>query len=165
MIYWRHMVSTNKVIIGSGAKQDTSQDQGWGLLNQFPPLRYFPNFSALSKHPFVLEYHVYIWQVSPQLSCGDSCQIWMWLKESNSHFCKIENFGYGEINERSFSNPHPWINAKLLPIRPSVTSYSIMSINMITLFSRICILKCRLLNIGTICVPLIHGLSGTSGWN
>ena len=81
---------------------------GWGLLSQFPPFRYFPNFSALSKHPFVLEYHVYIWQVSPQLSCGDSCQIWMWLKESNSHFCRIENFGYGEINERSFSNPHPW---------------------------------------------------------
>ena len=30
----------------------------------------------------------------------------MWLKESNSYFCKIENFAYGEINERSFSNPH-----------------------------------------------------------
>ena len=24
------------------------------------------------------------------------------------YFCKIENFAYGEINERSFSNPHPW---------------------------------------------------------
>ena len=23
------------------------------------------------------------------------------------YFCKIENFAYGEINERSFSNPHP----------------------------------------------------------
>ena len=23
------------------------------------------------------------------------------------YFCKIENFTYGEINERSFSNPHP----------------------------------------------------------
>ena len=22
---------------------------------------------------------------------------------------KIENFAYGEISERSFSNPHPWI--------------------------------------------------------
>ena len=30
----------------------------------------------------------------------------MWLKESNKYFCKIENFAYGEINERSFSNPH-----------------------------------------------------------
>ena len=25
------------------------------------------------------------------------------------YFCHIENFAYGEINERSFSNPHPWI--------------------------------------------------------
>ena len=24
------------------------------------------------------------------------------------HFCKIENFTYGEINEQSFSNPHLW---------------------------------------------------------
>ena len=45
-----------------------------------------------------------------QLSCGDTCQIWMWCKESNMHFCKIENFAYGEINERSFSNPHPGWN-------------------------------------------------------
>ena len=26
------------------------------------------------------------------------------------YFCKIENFAYGEINERSFSNPTPgWL--------------------------------------------------------
>ena len=31
----------------------------------------------------------------------------MWFKESSSYFCKTENFGYGEINERSFSNPTP----------------------------------------------------------
>ena len=24
------------------------------------------------------------------------------------YFCQVENFAYGEINERSFSNPHPW---------------------------------------------------------
>ena len=81
--------------------------QGWGLLSRFPPFRSFPNFSALSKHTLDIEYHVYIWQVSPQLSCGDTCQIWKWFKESNRYFCKIENFANGEINERSFSNPHP----------------------------------------------------------
>ena len=32
----------------------------------------------------------------------------MWLKESDRYLCKIENFAYGEINERNFSNPHPW---------------------------------------------------------
>ena len=70
--------------------------QGWVLLNQCPPFRYFPIFLA------------YIWLVSPQLSCGDTCQIWMWSKESNRFFRKIVNCAYGEINERSFSNPRPW---------------------------------------------------------
>ena len=81
--------------------------QGWGSLSQFPPFRYFPKFSALSKHTLPVEYHVYIWEVSPQPSCGDTCQIWMWFEESNMYFREIENSAYGEINERSFSNPHP----------------------------------------------------------
>ena len=55
-----------------------------------------------------IEYHVHIWQVSLQLSCGDTCQIWMTFKEYNRYFCQIENFAYGEIDERNFSNPHPW---------------------------------------------------------
>ena len=37
----------------------TSSRQGWGLLSQFPPFRYFLNFSALSKvifkHTLVIE--------------------------------------------------------------------------------------------------------------
>ena len=31
----------------------------------------------------------------------------MWFRESNRYFRNIENFAYGEISERSFSNPHP----------------------------------------------------------
>ena len=53
-------------------------------------------------------YHVYIWQLPPQLSCSDTCQIWMWFEEPDMYFCHIENIAYGEINERSFrKNPHP----------------------------------------------------------
>ena len=48
---------------------------GWGLLRQFSTFRYFPKFSAMSKHTLAIEYHVYIWQVSPQLSCGGTLQI------------------------------------------------------------------------------------------
>ena len=81
---------------------------GWGLLSQFPPFCYFPKFSALSKHMLAIEHHIYIWQVSPQPSCGNSCQIWMWCKEFNRYFSKIENFAYGKIDEWSFSNPQPW---------------------------------------------------------
>ena len=80
---------------------------GWGLLNQFPPFCYFPNFSTLWKHTLDIEHHMNIWQVSPQLSCGDTCQISMWFKEFNRYFCRIEYFTYGVISEQSFSNPHP----------------------------------------------------------
>ena len=81
---------------------------GWGLLSQFPPFRYFPNFSASSKHTLAIEYHVYIWQVSPQLSYSDTWRIWKLIEESNMYCFHIENFADGEIYERSFSNSHPW---------------------------------------------------------
>ena len=55
---------------------------GWGLLGRFF-FRYFSGFSYLSKQWLPIAYHVHIWQLSPQLSCGDNCQIWMWFKESN----------------------------------------------------------------------------------
>ena len=32
------------------------------------------------------------------------------------YFCQIENFAYGEINERSFSNPHPCTVAETVAI-------------------------------------------------
>ena len=88
--------------------------QGWGWLSQFV-LFYFPNFSVLLKHTLAIEYHVYIWRVSPQLNYGDTCQIWMWFKEYNRYFCKIENFAYGEINERSFNSPHPKVTYPTAP--------------------------------------------------
>ena len=96
--------------------------QGWELLSQFSPFRYFPHFLLLSKQTLAIEYHVYIWQVSPQLSCGDTCQIWMWFRESNRYFCKIENFAYGEISERSFSNPHPWTTDKINALKRTNSS-------------------------------------------
>ena len=80
-----------------------SEGPGWGLLSQFSTFRYFPNFSTSPKYMPTIEYHVDIWQVSPQLSCGDTCQIWMWFKECN----RIENFAYRDIDRRSCSNPHP----------------------------------------------------------
>ena len=69
----------------------------------------FPDFSPLPKHWLPIEYHFYICQVSQQLSCGDTWQIWKWLQESNWYICKIENFPYREINKRYFSKPHPWL--------------------------------------------------------
>ena len=80
---------------------------GGGLLSQFPQFCYFPKLSALSKHTLAIEYHVYIWQVSPHLSCGDTCQIWIWLKESNRYFCKIKNFCIQRKWRTELMYPHP----------------------------------------------------------
>ena len=57
--------------------------QGWGLLSKFSMFRYFPNFSVCSKRWLTVWYHTHIWQVSPQLSCRDTWQIWTWLEVSN----------------------------------------------------------------------------------
>ena len=63
----------------TGDELEDENDQRLGSLSQFLPLRYFSNFSALSKHALAIEYRVDIWQVSPQLSCGGTCQIYMWF--------------------------------------------------------------------------------------
>ena len=102
-------------------------DQGWGLLSQFSLFRYFPHFPLLSKQTLAIEYGVHIWQISLQLNCGDTCQIWMWFRESNRYFCKIENFAYGEISERSFSNPHPRENLMWGKVREFFIEYRLWS--------------------------------------
>ena len=86
---------------------------GWVLLCQFSPFRYFPNFSQ-SNQQFPVWYHIHIWQVSPQLSCGDTWQIWTWLEISDLYFCWIKISRNGEINEWSFNNPWPlvWVYHK-----------------------------------------------------
>ena len=97
----RHCQNGTKVCVGVLWRNVI---QGWGLLNQFPQFR---NFSVSPKYMLAIEYHVHIRQVSPQMSCGDTCQIRIWCKKSNRYFGRIENFADGEINEWSFSNPHP----------------------------------------------------------
>ena len=63
---------------------------------------YSANFSCSNIFPVFQERNIKIlatcwisvhnWQVEPQLSCGGTCQIWMWFKESNRYFSKTENF-------------------------------------------------------------------------
>ena len=61
---------------------------GVGVTKPISSVSLFSDFSALSKHTLDIEYHVNIWQVSPQLSC----QIWMRFKESKRYFCKFKYF-------------------------------------------------------------------------
>ena len=43
-----------------------------------PSFSYFPIFSGWWKRTLALKYYVCIRQVSPELSCGETCQLWMW---------------------------------------------------------------------------------------
>ena len=65
--------------------------QAWGLLRQFRPFRHFPHISSWSKHKLATGYYVYVWEMSPQLSCADTCEIWMWFEEYNWYFCLRRN--------------------------------------------------------------------------
>ena len=49
---------------------------------------------------------IHIWQVSSQLSCGNTCPIWMWFKLSNRHFFKSELSPIREINDHTCYNPN-----------------------------------------------------------
>ena len=84
-----------------------------GVLNQFPPFPLFFSFFNLAQHALAIEYHVYIWRMTPQLSCGDTCKICMWFKESNRYSCEIENVDCRQIYEQSFSTLHPMFNLLL----------------------------------------------------
>ena len=51
--------------------------------------------------------HIHIWQVSPQLSCGDTCQVWMLHLITNVSFDNVERFRSQRNGGNWLSNPHP----------------------------------------------------------
>ena len=72
----------------------------WRLLSQLPPIRYFPYFSVLPKHTLARNMTFICYRCCHSFAVVTPFQIWMWFKECDSYFCKIEHFVYGEINER-----------------------------------------------------------------
>ena len=96
---------------------------GWGLLSQFPPFRYFPIFAESSKYHLPNEYHIYIWKVSPQPSCGDTCQIWMWFDYLTCASARLKISLTEKSTNRALVTHTPdlcqaitWTNANLLLI-------------------------------------------------
>ena len=70
-------------------------DLEWGLLDRFHPFWSFRHLSEIVivwyivwKYCLPVEYHVHIWQVSSQLSCGDTWQTCVGLEGSNKYFYK-----------------------------------------------------------------------------
>ena len=66
--------------------------QGWGSQSQFSLFPYFLKFSVRPKHTLAIERHVHIWQVSPLMSCGDTCQKWIRVKKIWQVLLWDENF-------------------------------------------------------------------------
>ena len=60
----------------------TFRKKGLGLLSQFLPA-FSRSFRVKILITYAMDCHVHIWQMSPQLCCGDIFQIWMWFKYSN----------------------------------------------------------------------------------
>ena len=65
--------------------------KGWGFSKPISSVLLFCEFLALSKHTLAVEYNIHIWQVLPQLGWSNTCQIYMWFKESYRYFCRIKN--------------------------------------------------------------------------
>ena len=71
---------------------------GGGVLSQFLSFRYFPYFSIVNTHVSYWISRLYLKGVAAaelrqHLSNRD-------VSKNNRYFCEIENFAYGEINER-----------------------------------------------------------------
>ena len=78
---------------------------GVGLPSQIPASHYFLNFQHCQNTRQLLNMMFIFGRCQPQP--GYIWQLWMWFEECNVYLCHIEKFAYGEINERSFTNPHP----------------------------------------------------------
>ena len=102
----RYVTPVDAEVISLTHTQKCQTGVGVRLIS-FIPL--FSEFSALWKHTLAIEYHVDIWHVPPQLSCGETYEIWIWIKWLSRCICKIKSCAYRKINELIFSNPHPWI--------------------------------------------------------
>ena len=71
---------------------------GWGSLSQLPPIINFHHFFWIIETVF--SHRIHIWQVLPQPSCGNTCQIWMWFNRSNkiSGGERVTRFPFGLLN-------------------------------------------------------------------
>ena len=78
-----------------------------GVTKTIPPFHYFPNFSTSPKYTLAIEYHVHIWQVSRQLSCGDTCQIWIGFKNITDTFTRSKILLMEKLTDRTIVTPTP----------------------------------------------------------
>ena len=80
--------------------------QQWGLLKLRPLIALLAIFQPLWKYKLYPLNHIHICQVSLQLSCGDTCQIWTWYSIEKQCFNSSQKLGKQRIGKNWLSNPH-----------------------------------------------------------
>ena len=80
---------------------------GWGLLKLRSSISPYAKFSISQKYLLHSLNLFHIWQVSPQLSCGDTCQIWTWYSIAHMYFDDVENWENNGTEEMGLVTPTP----------------------------------------------------------
>ena len=87
---------------------------------------FFSHF--LSNHLLSMDHCVHIWQVSPQLCCGDTCQIWIWFWGFERYLAKSIIALMEELLKGSFQSPtldsYLWNFDKIISVK-CVWNYSL----------------------------------------
>ena len=82
--------------------------QGWGLLKLCLLISLLQPILILVKCKLDPLNHIYIWQVSLQLSCSDACQIWRWYSVGNWCIDNSEKWEKWWKRRNGFVTPTPY---------------------------------------------------------
>ena len=92
----------------------------WGPRRGLPNLRSLislqAKFSILPKCLFMSLNRIHISKVLLEMSCGDTCQIWIWYSIANVCFCNAENVWKKQNWGNRLCNPYPWPLNVCLPL-------------------------------------------------
>ena len=97
----------------------------------------FADFSVKSNSAFCkkyllgLLYHIHIWQVSPQLSCDDTCQIWVWYVTGHPCFVNYELWKKNSEQQKLVPVPPTQDPVQHIPIYYCIAYGTVMVENMI----------------------------------
>ena len=143
----------------------------WGLLIQFPPFCYFPHFPALLKQTLATEYHVYIWQVSLQLSSEDTV-FWTVPPNKQKLDSRIQNRGSHvcrNLNKQKILPLYVWdiyctitLNSYALHVDIRRDSLGQTIIDIITWYSRPYVIATHFQSVNDCCVEPIASLRNKS---
>ena len=98
-------------------KSPSKQSLGWWFETPSPPLWRHCN---VPKHWWPIEYHIHIWQVSPQFSSYDTCLIWI-CRRSNIPNRKIYEMIFFYKSTPRFIAPLSLCDLYHVPVREDIT--------------------------------------------